>query len=55
MHTTYEFTKDGKTYSATGNNRFDAQRLIETALRIDLIGAEFTELYKLKEVRKGIV
>lgn len=53
--TTYSFKKDGKTYSATGNNRFDAQDKIELSFGIDLKGAAFEEVYKLRVVRTGTV
>lgn len=54
-HTTWRFTKNGKTYTAGGDNRFDAQLDIELQWRINLIGATFEEVYKLKTVRTGIV
>ena len=53
MHTTYTFTKDGKTYSAKAANRFEAQEAIELAYRIDLKGAKFEEIYKLRVIRTG--
>ena len=55
-NTFYRFiTKDGKKYSHGGNNRFDAQHSIELAFRIDLTGATFEEVYKLRVVRTGTV
>ena len=54
-NTHYTFTKDGKTYSAAGANRFDAQLSIELAYGIDLKGATFEEVYKLRVVRTGKV
>ena len=54
-HTTYTFKKNGKKYSAAGNNRFDAQESIELAFGIDLTGATFEEVYKLRVVRTGTV
>ena len=53
--TTYTFKKNGKAYSADGNNRFDAQLKIELAFGIDLSGAIFEEVYKLRVVRTGKV
>lgn len=53
--TTYTFKKDGKAYSAVANNRFDAQEKIELAFGIDLTGATFEEVYKLRVVRTGKV
>ena len=53
--TTYTFKKDGKAYSAAANNRFDAQEKIELAFGIDLEGATFEEVYKLRVVRTGKV
>ena len=54
--THYEFTtKEGRTYRAEGLNRFDAQQKIELAWGISLTGATWTEIYKLREVRSGIV
>ena len=56
MNTTYTFiTKDGKRYSHGGNNRFEAQQAIELAFCIDLTGATFQEVYKLRVVRTGTV
>ena len=54
-NTTWKFTKDGHTYSANGNNRFDAQLNIETRFGIDLTGAAFEEIYKTLTVRTGKV
>lgn len=53
--TTYRFTKNGKTYTAGGNNRFEAQNRIEIAHGIDLSGATFEEIWKLKVIRSGRV
>lgn len=54
--TTYKFTtKDGRTYHAGGNNRFEAQLNIETAFGIDLTGATFEVIFKLKTIRIGTV
>ena len=44
-----------KAYSAAANNRFDAQEKIELAFGIDLTGATFEEVYKLRVVRTGKV
>ena len=55
MNTTYTFKKNGKSYSAKGSNRFDAQLSIELAYHIDLTGATFEEVYKLRVVRTGTV
>ena len=55
MNTMYRFTKDGKTYIAVGDNRFDAQFTIELQWNVNLKGAEFEEVYKLRTVRRGIV
>lgn len=55
-HTTYTFTtKDGRSFTANGNNRFDAQFNIELAWGISLEGATWTEYYKLRPVRTGVV
>ena len=54
-NTHYTFTKDGKTYSAAGKNRFDAQLKIELAWGISLEGATWTEIYKLNTIASGIV
>lgn len=54
-NTTWRFTKDGHTYSANGNNRFDAQLNIETRFGINLTGATFEEIYKTRTVRAGKV
>lgn len=53
--TTYRFTKNGKTYSAGGNNRFEAQNHIELAYDISLNGATFEEIWKLRVIRTGKV
>lgn len=53
--TTYRFTINGKTYTAKGDNRFEAQNKIELANNINLNGATFEEVWKLKVVRTGIV
>ena len=56
MNTTWRFTtKEGKSYTANGKNRFDAQNKIELAWRISLEGATFEEIYKLKTLRTGTV
>ena len=55
MHTTYNFKKNGKTYSAKASNRFDAQDQIELTFGISLKGATFEEVYKLRVVRTGKV
>lgn len=56
MKSTYTFiTKDGKKYSHGGNNRFDAQQALELAFRINLAGAKYEEVYKLRVVRTGTV
>ena len=54
-HTTYTFRKDGKAYSTNANNRFEAQDKIELAFGIDLTGATFEEVYKLRAARTGTV
>lgn len=54
-NTFYEFEKNGKKYTAAGKNRYEAQADIEIANGIDLTGATFTEIYKLRVMRKGIV
>lgn len=54
-NTTWRFTKSGKTYSANGDNRFDAQLTIEIRFGISLTGATFEEIYKTKTVRTGKV
>ena len=55
-HTMYKFTtKDGKTFYAGGNNRFDAQMNIELAYQISLAGATYEEIYKQRTVRTGTV
>lgn len=54
-NSTYTFTKDGKKYSASGANRFDAQLNIELAFGISLKGAKFEQVYKLRVVRTGRV
>ena len=51
----YRFTKDGHTYSAKGDNRFDAQASVELMFSIKLSGATFEELYKLHVVKAGVV
>lgn len=55
MHTTWRFTKNGKTYTAGGNNRFDARDTIELQCGVNLSGATFEEVYKLRVVRTGKV
>ena len=55
-NTTYTFiTKDGKRYSHGGNNRLEAQQALELAFRIDLTGASYEEVYKLRVMRRGTV
>ena len=54
-NTMYRFTKDRHTYTVGGENRFSAQLNAELRFGIDLSGAEFEEIYKLKTIRKGIV
>lgn len=55
-HMTYTFTtKDGKQYSAKAGNRFEAQTHLEVSFGIDLTGAIFEEIYKLRTIRSGIV
>ena len=54
-NTFYQFEKNGKKYTATGKNRYEAQAEIEIANGLDLTGATFTEIYKLQVVRMGIV
>ncbi len=55
-NTHYTFTtKDGRSYSAMGKNRFEAQQSIELAWHIDLSGAIWTEVYKLRVVATGTV
>ena len=55
-HTTYTFTtKDGRSYSAAGANRIEAQQNAELAWHISLVGATWTEYYKLRVVRTGTV
>lgn len=55
MNTNYTFTKNGKKYSAKGDNRFDAQFNIELAYHISLKGAKYEEIYKLRTVATGTV
>lgn len=55
-NTHYEFTKDGKTYYAMGDNLPDARWDAEFQFGIDLTGAEYKEIYGLKKiVRQGIL
>lgn len=54
-NTTWTFKKNGKAYSANGKNRFEAQDKLEMQYRIDLTGAAFEEIYKLRVIRTGIV
>ncbi len=54
-HTTYTFRLNDREYSAAGRNRFEAQEKIELAFQINLSGATFKEVYKLKTVRTGKV
>lgn len=53
--TTYRFTKNGKTYTADGNNRFEARNKIELAHGIDLSGATFEQIINNKVYRTGKV
>ena len=53
--TTYRFTKNGCTYTEGGNNIFSAKLSAELRWGIDLTGAAFEEVWKLKVVRTGIV
>ena len=55
MNMTYRFTKNGKVFTGRGANRFDAQAQIELAFQIDLTGATFEEVYKLRVIRTGTV
>lgn len=48
-------TKDGARYSSMGKNRVEAQWNIEFSFNIDLTGARYEEIYKLRVVRTGIV
>lgn len=52
--TIYRFIINGKTYNAKGANRFEAQNAIEL-MGVNLKGATFEEVWKLKVVRTGIV
>lgn len=54
-NTTYTFKKDGKTYSVKGNNLWDAQTTVELLNGIDLTGATYEVVYKLRVIRTGIV
>lgn len=49
----YTFHKDGKNYSIAANNRYDARNSIELSFGIDLAGATYEELYKLRVVKTG--
>ncbi len=51
----YRFTKDGKRYTAFGKNRLEAQWDAELAFGVDLRGAEYEDICKLRVVRRGIV
>ena len=51
----YKFTKNGKEYYATGDNRFDAQFKIELATGKKLNGGEYAEIYKNKVIKTGII
>lgn len=55
MNTIYRFTKCGKTYSASGSDRFEAQMNVELQWHINLVGASYEEIYKLRVIRKGTV
>lgn len=49
----YRFTKNGKTYSANGENIFSAKVNAETRWGVDLTGAKFEEIWKNKVIRTG--
>lgn len=49
----YKFTKNGKEYYATGDNRFDAQFKIELATGERLNGGEYAEIWKNKVIKTG--
>ena len=53
--TIYRFTKNGKTYSEHADNIFSARLNAELRWGIDLSGATFEEVWKLKVIRTGIV
>jgi hypothetical protein len=53
--TTYRFTKNGRTYTEGGNNVFSAKLAAELRWGVDLSGASFEEIWKLKVVRTGTV
>ena len=55
MNTSYTFYKDGKKYTSTRANRFEAQENVELQCGISLKGAKFEEMYKLRVVRTGKV
>jgi hypothetical protein len=55
MNTFYRFHLNGITYNVTGANRFEAQGNAERANGIDLTGAQYEEIYKLRTVRTGII
>ena len=51
----YTLTKNGHKYSSYGNNPIDARDNIEIRFGIDLTGATYEEIYKLRVVRRGTV
>lgn len=55
MNMKYRFTKNGKEYYATGDNRFDAQLKIELATGKKLNGGEYAEIYKNKVIKTGMI
>ncbi len=54
-HTTFTFIKDGQRYFSNAKNPIEARDAIELAFGIDLAGAIYEELYKLRVVRTGKV
>lgn len=54
-NTYYTFTINGHKYSASGDNRFDAQTAVEFANGISLKGAKFEVIFKLRVIRTGTV
>ena len=54
MHTTYRFRKGNHIYNVTGNNRVEAQYKAELIFDVDLAGAIYEEVFKLRIVRSGI-
>ena len=55
MKTYYRFTKNGRAYCESGNNRFDAQLKAEFRWNIKLSSALYEEIYNTRVIRKGIV